>query len=186
MTDTSTDTLYTIIIYSEHHVGLLNQISIIFTRRCLNIETISAGLSTRPDIHKITITCRSNSEMMDKVVKQIEKRIDVIKAFVYTDDDLVYQEVALYKVSTEKLMAERYIENIIRRYGAKMLRLTPDYTVLEKTGHSDEILELFEALKPYDVKQFTRSGRVAITKSPVEHVDMFLRDREAQRENHIQ
>ena len=183
MTDTSTNTLYTIVIYSEHHVGLLNQLSIIFTRRCLNIESISASLSSRPDVHKITITCRSNSEMMDKVIKQIEKRIDVIKAFLYTDDDLVYQEVALYKVSTDKLMAERNHEDIIRRHGARILQLTPEYTVLEKTGHSHETLSLFEELKPYGIKQFTRSGRVAITKSPVEHVDLFLRAREAQREN---
>lgn len=95
----------------------------------------------------------------------------------------MYQEVALYKVSTDKLMAERNHEDIIRRHGARILQLTPEYTVLEKTGHSHETLSLFEELKPYGIKQFTRSGRVAITKSPVEHVDLFLRSREAQREN---
>ena len=179
MTDTSQSKLYTIVVFSEHHVGLLNQLSIIFTRRGLNIESITASLSSRPDVHKITITCRSNAEMMDKVLKQIEKRIDVIRAMVYTDDDLVYQEVALCKISTRPFVNDRRNEEVIRRHAARILSLTPDYTVIEKTGHIDEIQALFAELQSYDVKQFVRSGRVAIVKSAIEHVDEFLRRRDA-------
>lgn len=183
MTDTSESTLYTIVVYSEHHVGLLNQLSIIFTRRGLNIESITASRSSREDVHKITITCRSNAEMIDKVVKQIEKRIDVLRATAYTDSQIIYQEVALYKIASAPLLASGGVEQILRRHGAQILALTPEYTVIEKTGHIDEIQALFHALEPYDLRQFVRSGRVAITKSPIEHVDAFLRQRDEDKEN---
>ena len=117
---------------------------------------------------------------MEKVVKQIEKRIDVLKSFLYTDEEIVYQEIALYKVPTEQLLNEKNLEGIIRRHNARILEITKEYTVIEKSGHSDETEALFEELKHYDIRQFVRSGRVAITKSPEEYVTMFLEE-QAQR-----
>ena len=96
--------LFTVTVYSENCVGLLNQVSVIFTRRCLNIEDVSASASSVPDIHKLTLTTWADRPTMEKVVRQIEKRVDVIRAFLYTDDDIVYQEVALYKVPTPRLL----------------------------------------------------------------------------------
>lgn len=177
MTRNPENTLYTICVYSENHVGLLNQLSIIFTRRCVNIESVSACRCSLPEVHKITLTCHSSKAMVDKIIKQISKRIDVIKAFVYTDDEIVYQEVALYKVPTDRLLDEQQLEQIIRRHGARILELTRDYTVLEKTGHFYETESLFNELKRYGIVQFVRSGRVAVTKSPVELVNEYLEQR---------
>lgn len=180
MTRNPENILYTICVYSENHVGLLNQLSIIFTRRCVNIESVSASRCSLPGVHKITLTCHSNKAMMEKIIKQISKRIDVIKAFVYTDDEIVYQEVALYKVPTDKLLDEQQLEQIIRRHGARILELTRDYTVLEKTGHFYETESLFNELKRYGIVQFVRSGRVAVTKSPIEPVNEYLEQRAKQ------
>lgn len=180
MTKNADSTLYTICVYSENHVGLLNQLSIIFTRRCVNIESVSASRCSIPGVHKITITCHSNSAMMDRIQKQIAKRIDVIKAFVYTDSEIVYQEVALYKVPTQRLLDQQQMEQIIRRHGARILELTKDYTVLEKTGHFYETESLFNELKRYGIVQFVRSGRVAVTKSPIEPVSDYLEQRSHQ------
>lgn len=177
----SKSTLYTIVVFSEHHVGLLNQLSIIFTRRCLNIESISASACSTPGVHKIAITCHSNPEMMDKVIKQIEKRIDVIRAFCFEDKDIVYQEVALYKVATQNMLEHNQVESIIRRHGARILDITPTYTVIEKTGHYDETEALFHELKSYDLKQFMRSGRVVITRSTHEAIDEYLALRQQQK-----
>ena len=118
--------------------------------------------------------------MVNKVIGQIEKRIDVIRAFAYTESELVYQEMALYKISTARMLAENHVEQLIRRFGARILEITPEYTVIEKTGHNDETDALFSELKRYDIKQFVRSGRVAITRSPIEHVDEYLTLREQQ------
>lgn len=127
------------------------------------------------------MTCYSDRATMEKVIKIIEKRIDVLKAFLYTDDEIVYQEVALYKVPTARLLDEENLEEIIRRHNARILEISRDNTIIEKTGHFDETQALFEELKHYDIRQFVRSGRVAITKSPQELVDKFLAEQEDRR-----
>ena len=171
-------TLYTVTVYSENQVGLLNQISIIFTRRQLNIESLSVSGSAIEGVHKFTITTYSDRETMEKLVKQIEKRIDVLRAFFYTDDEIIFQEVALYKVPTDKLLDDRSIEDLIRKHNARILEVNRTYTVIEKSGHPDETQSLFEELSRYDVMQFVRSGRVAITKSTVDHVSIFLQEQQ--------
>ena len=171
-------TLYTVTVYSDNQVGLLNQISIIFTRRQLNIESLSVSGSAIEGVHKFTITTYSDRETMEKLVKQIEKRIDVLRAFFYTDDEIIFQEVALYKVPTDKLLDDRSIEDLIRKHNARILEVNRTYTVIEKSGHPDETQSLFEELSRYDVMQFVRSGRVAITKSTVEHVSIFLQEQQ--------
>ena len=176
------DQLYTITVFTENQVGLLNQISIIFTRRCLNIESMTVSACSIHGVHKFTITCRSNRTMMEHVVKQIERRIDVLRAFLHTDDELVYQEVALYKVPTNRLLQEGHLEGIIRRNGARVLEITDEYTIVEKTGHKSETERLFEELKEFGIRQFVRSGRVAVTKNKTEFVDLFLKEQQARKQ----
>ena len=117
-------------------------------------------------------------------MKQIEKRIDVLKAFYYTDNDIVYQEIALYKVPTKNLIEEQNLEKIIRRHNARILEISAEYTAIEKTGHNEETEALFEELKRYGITQFVRSGRVAITKSNKEFVTEYIEEQE-QRKNRI-
>lgn len=170
--------LFTISVFSENTVGLLSQVSIIFTRRAINIESISASTCSIEGVHKWTITAYTTEDAVRKVVRQIEKCIDVLRAFYYTDDEVVYQEVALYKVDTSLFIAGGEVENIIRRFGARILDIAPKYTVIEKTGHKSETEALFSELKKYDLKQFVRSGRVTVTKSEKEFVTEFLIEQE--------
>ena len=174
--------LYTVTIFSENRVGLLNQISINNTRRKLNIESLSVSPSSIKGIHKFTITSYSDRETIEKLVKQVEKRIGVLKSFFYTDDEIIYQEIALYKVPTSKLIEEPNLEKIIRKYNARILEMSKDYTILEKTGHPEETESLFEDLKRHDIRQFVRSGRVAVTKDINEYVTMFIEERKQQKE----
>jgi len=162
-------TLYTVTIFSENTVGLLNQITIIFTRRGVNIETLSVSPSAIRGIHKFTITAFSDRNSITKIVKQIDKRIDIVKSYFNIDDDLVFQEIALYKLSTPKLLSLGSIEDIIRRYNARILDMTEEWVTLEKTGHYEETQALFKELsEKTGVLQFIRSGRIAITKSNAE------------------
>ena len=169
-------TLYTITVFTENRVGLLNQISIIFTRRKINIESLSVSPSSIKGVHKFTITAYTDLDTIQKLTKQIEKRIDVLRAYFYTDDEIVYQEIALFTVPTEKLLAEKNLEAIIRRNNARILEITPTYTVVEKTGHSDETEALFNEFNVYGISQFVRSGRVAVTKSDIEYVSDFIHE----------
>jgi len=169
------NTLYTITIFSENTVGLLNQITVIFTRRGLNIETLSVSPSALKGIHKFTITLFTTHDMVVKVVQQIDKRVDILKAYYNIDEELVTQEIALYKVATDKLLVLGSIENLIRNHHIHILEMNESCVVFEKTGHYDDTQQLFEELsETVGVLQFIRSGRVAITKSKVERLSDML------------
>ena len=167
---------YTITAFSENAIGLLNRVTIIFTRRQVNIESLTVSQSSLPGIHKFTIVVNVTQEKVEKVTKQIEKLVEVLKAFYHTSDEIIQQEIALYKVPTEALMGSQEIENLVRNSGARILEITPDYTVIEKTGYKSETQDLFQKLDQYGVSQFTRSGTVAVTKNPKELLTEYLKE----------
>lgn len=168
---------YTLNVYSENHIGLLNQITIIFTRRKVNIESLTVSESQIEGIHSFTIVTRTTEHQIKKIVKQIEKLVEVLKAFVYEDNEIVYQEIALYKIPTTAITGGIEIGRIIRNNNARILDIQPDYIVIEKTGKKSETQELLKKLEPYDVHEFIRSGRVAITK-PMKKLTEYLKDLE--------
>jgi acetolactate synthase I/III small subunit len=167
---------FTITAFSENHIGLLNRITIIFTRRQVNIESLTVSQSSIKGIHKFTIVVHDTKEKVEKVVKQIDKLVEVMKAFYHPDEEIVHQEIALYKVPTEQLLNSTKLEQTIRKHNARILEVTHDYTVIEKTGYKEETQDLFNDLNEYGVMQFTRSGRVAVTKLKEELFSNYLRE----------
>ena len=167
----SDKTLYTIIVHSENIAVLLNQVTAVFTRRQINIESLNVSASSIKGVHKYTITAWTDKDIIEKVVKQIEKKIDVLKTFVYTSDEVVQQEIALYKVTRS-----RSVERLVRQHNVRILEIDDDYIVVEKTGHKAETKELFRLLQPYGVQQFVRSGTVAIIKSRRELLNEYLEE----------
>ncbi len=170
---------FNITVFSENHIGLLTRITIVFTRRKINIESLTVSESAIKGIYKFTIVVHTNEDSVKKVVSQIEKIVDVLKAFYHTNEEMIYQEIALYKVPTEALYESDQIESIVRNSGARILEITRDYTVIEKTGHKEETQALFEQLNQFKVMQFIRSGRVALTRDPIERLSEFLKERDA-------
>ncbi len=171
---------FNITIFSENHIGLLNRITIIFTRRKINIESLTVSESAIKGISKFTIVINETEDRVKKVVAQLEKVVDVMKAFYHTNEEMIYQEIALYKVPTESLYETDEIEKMVRNTGARILEITREYTVIEKTGHKRETQELFERLNQFGVMQFIRSGRIAITRDPIERLSEFLKERDAE------
>lgn len=171
--------LYTVTIFSENTVGLLSQVTSVFTRRQLNIETLSVSPSAIKGIHKFTITVYSDRDTIVKVVKQIDKRVDVLKSYFNTNEELIHQEIALYKLSTSDFIKIGSAESLIRKFNAQILEINENCVVIQKTGHYAETQALFEELSEMiGVLQFIRSGRVAITKSKIERLSDMLKERE--------
>lgn len=168
---------YTISIFTENNIGLLNRVSIIFTRRHLNIESITASESEVRNIHRYTIVLNCSEEQVIKVVAQIDKLVEVLKAFYHLDEETVYQEIALYKVPTSALAAGKKAEQILRKHNARILSVEPEFTVIEKTGHKKETQDLLEELEPHGVLEFARSGRVTVTK-PMKEFKDYLKELE--------
>ena len=162
---------YIITVFSENKVGLLSQITTVFTCRNVNIESLTTSESALAGIHKFTIVVRTDPEKIEKLARQVEKRIDVLKVFVFTSDGVVQQEIALYKVTRS-----RNVEQLVRRHNVRILEIDDDYIVVEKTGYKSETRELFELLQPYGVQQFVRSGTVAIVKSRRELLNEYLEE----------
>ena len=117
-------------------------------------------------------------EQIQVITKQIEKRIDVLQAHYFTDDEIFIQEVALYKLATPKVLENPDISKAVRQHGAQIVEVNPTYTVVSKKGMTDDIMSLYFALNEYKcVLQYVRSGRIAITKSCTEYLDEFLEER---------
>lgn len=171
--------LYTLLVYSENIAGILNQITAVFTRRQVNIESLNVSASSIQGVHKYTITAWSDEDQVTKITRQIEKKIDVVKATFYTDDELFIRETGLYKLSTQVVLENPEISRTIRKQEATITEVNPTYVIVMKSGKTDDILNLYYALNKYDcVLQYTRSGRIAVTRSTQEEVSAFLEERE--------
>ena len=160
----SNKTLYTIIVHSENIAGILNQITAVFTRRQINIESLNVSASSIKGVHKYTITCWTTPDVIDKVVTQIEKKIDVIQAHYFT--------------------ANPEASKVIRRYSAHIVEVNPTFSIVEMVGMSDDITSLYQELKQLNcVLQFVRSGRIAVSTSCFERVNEYLAHREERYQN---
>ena len=157
--------LYTLLVYSENIAGLLNQITAVFTRRQVNIESLNVSGSSTEGIHKYTITAWSDEEQIKIITRQIEKKIDIVKANYYTDDQLFIHEVALFKISTPVLLENPEVSRTIRRHDARMMEVNPTYSTVLIASLTEDIANLFLQLKSMGcLLQFTRSGRIAVTR----------------------
>lgn len=156
---------YTISVYSENNIGLLNRISAIFLKRHINLESFSTSESEIPNVFRFVIVINITSDKVHKIVQQIEKQIDVIKAYYHTDEETIFQENALYKVKSSFLFEERQIQNIIKASHAKIVTVSPEFFVIEKTGFREETEQLRKDLSPFGLLQFVRSGRISVTKA---------------------
>ncbi|MCQ2095599.1 MAG: acetolactate synthase small subunit [Bacteroidaceae bacterium] len=166
-------------VFSENVPGLLSQITAVFTRRQVNIESLNTCGSSIPGIHKYTITCVCTENMAKMLTLQIERRIDVLQARYYVDDELFSLEAALYKISTPVMMNDSEITEAIRHHGAHIVEVNPVFSTIEKIGRTTTIFDLFDLLHEKGaVLQFSRTGRISLTKSKEEYLDKFLAERE--------
>lgn len=156
---------FTISVYAENHIGLLNRIAIIFSRRKINIESLNTSPSEVPGIHRFTIVINETEEVVKKLVRQVEKQVEVLKAYYNTNEEIIWQELALYKVPTEIIAEEVKVERLLRQHGAKAVVIRKDYTVFEVAGQREETNNLIKVLEPYGLIEFVRSARVAIIKA---------------------
>lgn len=170
-------------LFTEDIPGLLNRVSIVFSQRKLNIASLTVSESEVKGVHRYTVTLHATEEIVQKVVRRLEKIVEVIRAFYFEEDEIVSQEIALYKLPTSVLLGGQDLEIIVRKHHARILTVEQDFVVIEKTGHRKEIEELFEVLEPLGLCEFVRSGRVAITK-PMKTLHQYLQELDHSGGNH--
>ena len=155
---------FNITVYSENQIGLLNRIAIIFTRRKINIDSLNTSSSEVSSVHRFNIVITETEDVVRKLCRQIEKQVEVLKVYYHTNEDVIWQELALYKLSTDVIAEKISVERLLRENGARAVAIRKDYTVFETTGHREEIDNLISILQPYGLIEFVRSARVAIIK----------------------
>ena len=155
---------YTITVYTENQIGLINRIAILFSKRKINIESLNTSPSEVEGIHRFTIVINETEEVVRKLCRQLEKQVEILKAYYNTNEEIIWQELALYKVSTDEITEKVKVERLLREYGARAVVIRKDFTVFETTGQREETDRLVKALEPYGLIEFVRSARVAIIK----------------------
>jgi acetolactate synthase-1/3 small subunit len=160
----SENKLYTVTIYTENNIGLLNRISAIFQRRHINVESINSSASEIENVTKWIMVVKLSEAQIKKIIGQIEKQVEVIKAYYHTEDEIIYQESCIFKMRSNLLFDERQIQNIIKESNAIIVTVNRDFFVIEKSGRKEEIELIYKALSAFGIMQFTRSGRIAVTK----------------------
>ncbi|NRD21710.1 acetolactate synthase small subunit [Winogradskyella litoriviva] len=164
---------FTVSVYTENNVGILNRLSAIFLKRHINIESMTVSKSEIEDVHRFTFVVIVTKTLIRKVVGQLEKQIEVIRAFYHTEDEIIYHETALFKISSKHLYDET-IQNKMKFRRAHIISITENYFVIEASGLKEDIDNMYEKLKPYGLLQFVRSGRIAITRPKMAISELLL------------
>lgn len=165
---------FTLSIFTENKSGVLARVISTFTKRHINIESMTASDSSMEGIYRLIIVVTVEESAAIKIVAQLDKQIDVIKAFYYNNNEMVFQEVAMYKVPTKAFINGTIVEQIIRKHNARILEVEEQFIVIEKTGLQHETEALLLDLKQYGIYEFVRSGRIAIAK-PLEQLNNYLK-----------
>ena len=167
---------FTLSILTENKIGLVQEIVIVFTRRKINIESLTTSETEVKDIYRFTIVIETDNQLINKLIGQLEKIINVIKVYLYKKDEMVAQELALYKIKniTDKVLSSQF-QNLIDTYNARILAIAPNYIIIEKTGNEEQILGLLKQLESFVVLGFIRSGVVAVGKS-IQQVSKFIKE----------
>ena len=165
--------LYTVSVYTENNIGLLNRISAIFQRRHLNIESMNISASEIEGVSRFTILVKMTEENVKRIIGQIEKQVEVIKAYYHTDEGTIYQESCLFKIKSDLLFDDRKIQNIIKESHARIVTVNKEFFVLEKSGRKNEVELLYRELSAFGIMQFVRSGRIAVTKEEMKISQML-------------
>lgn len=165
---------FTISIYTENNIGLLNRISAIFQRRHVNIESLTTSQSEIEGVNRFVIVVNMAEVQAIKIVKQIEKQVETIRAYYHTDDETIFTESCMFKIKSDLLFEEPQIQNIIKESDTRIITVNKEFFVLEKSGRRHEIEALRRDLNVFGIMQFVRSGRIAVTKDEMKITEMLM------------
>ena len=162
----------TIAIFSESRAGILHKVATAFSRRKINILSLSASESQVEGVYRYTLLVEDDEEKIKKMVLQLEKQVEVVKAFYHFEEELVTQELALFKIPTIAIN-NGHAEKIVRQHHARILCIEDDYAVIQLTGYKEEIDALYNELRPMPILEYASSGRVAISKPETDIKSFF-------------
>ncbi|HET8579297.1 MAG TPA: acetolactate synthase small subunit [Methylomirabilota bacterium] len=154
---------HTIAVLVENKFGVLSRVANLFSARGYNIESLSVGETVDPTVSRMTLVVRGDDFIIEQVIKQLHKLIDVIKVTDLSEENHVEREMLLLKVNAEP-SARAEILRIGDIFRAKVVDVTPTTYTLEVTGEESKIEAIIELLRPFGIQEVVRTGKVAIAR----------------------
>ncbi len=146
----------------QNKPGVMQRISGMFSRRGFNIDNISVGPAEDPSYSRVTITVRGDDSVLEQVVKQMNKLISVIKVRDLKEWDSVTRELALIKVNTAKADSRTEIAQYVDVFRGAIVDVSQDSMIIEITGDSEKLEAFINLMKPYGIKEISRTGVTAM------------------------
>ena len=158
---------HTLVALVEDNPGVLNRMVSLFRRRGFNIASIAVGSSETPGFSKVTFVVDGSLEMVEQVRKQLlAKVVEIVKVSDITDEPIVVRELALIKVKATAGASSDIIQ-MVDIFRAEIVDVSPDSLIIEVTGSEDKISSLIELVRPFGLKEITRTGRIAMLRGGV-------------------
>lgn len=154
---------YILSLIVENKHGVLAKISQVVTGRGYNINTLSVGPSEAADTSRMILTFNCDDKVIEQIVKQMNKLIDVIKVFLIEENDKIERELTLIRVNRKK-ESEASLYRLVEIFDGKIINVTLKNYVIEVSGHSEKIDSFIENIRPYGIQDLMRTGPLALPK----------------------
>jgi acetolactate synthase I/III small subunit len=147
----------------DNEPGVLSRVSGLFSGRGFNIESLNVAETLDPTISRMTLVTRGNDQIIEQIIKQLNKLVNVIKVLDLTGSDYVDREMALIKVTAES-SSRSEILRIVDIFRGRVVDISPKTYTLEITGADSKIQAVLDLLAPFGIMEIVRTGKVAITR----------------------
>jgi len=152
---------HTLAVLVENNPGVLARVAGLFSRRGYNIDSLAVGRTDNPDISRMTIVVEGDDRVLEQVVKQLRKLVDVIKVQDITSEQYVSRELLLLKVNADS-NTRGEIMQIVEIFRARIVDIGPKSLTIEATGDEEKIEAIENALRPFGIKELVRTGKIAL------------------------
>jgi acetolactate synthase-1/3 small subunit len=156
---------HTVAILVEDLPGVMARVAGLFTRRGFNIDSIAVGHSETPGISRMTIIVNGDEQVLEQIMKQLNKLIDVIRVRDIPADNIIERELILVRVHVESLTVRSEIIQLVEIFKAKVVYVERNALTIEMSGDEEKITGLLNLLKPFGIREIVRTGMIAINKN---------------------
>jgi len=156
---------HTISVLVVNEFGVLSRISGLFSGRGFNIESLSVAETLDPHVSRMTIVTSGDEKVLEQITKQLNKLVNVIKVYDFTDEEHIERELVLIKVAVNA-EARAEILSIVDIFRARVVDVSPRSYTIEMTGDEEKIGAIVELLRPFGIREIVRTGRIAMARSP--------------------
>lgn len=154
---------HTLSLHVRNQPGVLVRVSLVFSRRGFNIDSLVVSPGNSDEFSRMTITCSGNPDTFDQIIRQLAKLVDVVHAIDHTNESVIETEVALVKIIAP-LEQRTVILQIAEHYKAKVVDYSNEAVVLRLHGTTEKLDYCIELLKQYEISELIRSGKIVMAR----------------------